>query len=96
MQKQVLHNQSVLDCSLQHTGSLSKLFEFVLANDISITTELKAGAVYDFPAVDDVEIYNYFSYKNVVPATAITDEAIKELETLGIGTMRIGTTFIVG
>jgi hypothetical protein len=95
MQKTVLHNQSVLDCSLQHTGSLNKLFEFVIANGISITDELKAGDVYEFPAVDDAEIYNYFNIKNIIPATGITDEAINELETLGIGAMAIESTFIV-
>lgn len=95
MRKTVLHNQSVLDCLLQHTGGLNKLFDFVIANEISITDELKAGDIYGFTNVDDAEIFNYFNDKKIIPATAITDEAINDIETLGIGAMTIGTTFIV-
>lgn len=95
MQKTVLHNQTVLDCTLQQTGSLKKLFEFALENKTSITEELKAGSVFSFPEIDDPDIYNYLDNKKIIPATAINDESINDTETLGIGAMIIETSFIV-
>jgi len=96
MQKTVLHNQSALDCSLQHTGGLKNIIEFADANGISITDDLKAGDSFEPPEIEDTEIHNYFKQKNIIPATAITDVKINENETLGIGAMVIESTFIVG
>lgn len=97
MQKQVLHNQSVFDCLVKHTGSLNKLFEFLLTNNISVTTDLKAGDVLNFPTVDDDTIYNYYAAKNYTPATAITTAQLEATNPqLGIGAMIIKENFIVG
>lgn len=97
MQKQVLHNQSVLDCLLQHTGSLNQLMAFVITNGISITSDLKAGDYYEFPNIDDDAMYNYFYSKNTIPATAITTAQLEATNPqLGIGSMIIKENFIVG
>jgi 5'(3')-deoxyribonucleotidase len=95
MQKTVFHNQSVLDCTLQQTGSLKKLFEFAVNNNTSITDELKAGNVFNFPEIDDTDIFNYFNNKKIIPATALIDDSVNDTETLGIGAMIIETSFIV-
>ena len=96
MQKQVLHNQSVQDCLLQHTGSLTKLIEFLVTNNLSVTDQLQAGIYYEFPTVDDDVIFNYFNSKGAIPATAISTTDLEATSPeLGIGQMTIGSTFIV-
>ena len=39
----VLHNQSLLDLALQHTGTIESVFEFAEANTINITDDVQAG-----------------------------------------------------
>jgi len=97
MQKQVLHNQSLMDFSLQHTGSFKNAFLNAFENGKSITDSLEAGEILSIPAnviTDDV-ILNYYNLKDVKPATAITQSQIDELEANGIGYMIIEETFIV-
>lgn len=94
MQKQVLHNQSVLDCMLQNTGGLTNIIEFALLNDLSVTDDLVAGTFFDFPLIEDTDIYNYFIAKKIIPATSITGEVVK-MEATGIGAMIIDTSFII-
>ena len=38
-----LHNQSLLDLALQHTGTIESVFEFAEANAINITDECASG-----------------------------------------------------
>lgn len=95
MQKTALHNQSAFDYCLQHTGSVSGIIEFADRNGLSITDELKAGDSFEPGIVEDVEIYSYFKNKSAIPATAITEVEINEIETLGIGAMIVGTSFII-
>ena len=37
MQVVVLHNQSLLDLALQHTGTIESIFELAMLNNLSIT-----------------------------------------------------------
>jgi hypothetical protein len=46
----VLNNQSLLDLAIQHFGDATAAFDIALANDLSITDEIVAGAKYFLPA----------------------------------------------
>ncbi|MDO4782625.1 MAG: hypothetical protein Q4A09_05325 [Capnocytophaga felis] len=72
----VLHNQSLLDVALQHTGTIESLFELALANGISITDDLTAGQTFDVPSnvQKDKDILNYYVAKNIQPTTAFSQE----------------------
>lgn len=86
----ILHNQSLLDVALQHTGTIESLFELALANGISITDDLTAGTPLILPPAPSQgrgvspspsgrgwggdDILNYYSAKNIQPATAFTQE----------------------
>jgi hypothetical protein len=94
MQKTVLHNQSVFDVTLQHTGSFKGLFALALLNGLSITEDLDAGRVLEVPAVDNAELLNFYLIRNAIPATAINTFSITP-EADGIGSMIIETNFIV-
>lgn len=91
----VLHNQSVFDMTLQHTGSYTKIFDLAIQNGFSITQELEAGSFCKTPSVDDKAIFGHFAAKALIPASAITAFEIDEINRLGIGTMIIETNFIV-
>ena len=45
MQVEVLHNQSLLDLALQHTGTIESIFELAMLNNLSITDDVVAGKV---------------------------------------------------
>ena len=45
MQVVVLHNQSLLDLALQHTGTIESVFELAMLNNLSITDDVVAGKV---------------------------------------------------
>ena len=45
-----LHNQSLLDLALQHTGTIESVFEFAEANSINITDDVQAGKTLVLPA----------------------------------------------
>lgn len=92
----VLHNQSLLDVCLQHYGSISPLFLLAVANNISVTTTLTAGTVLNIPTSPEknTAILNYYTNKNVKPATALTPLALTQ-ENTGIGYWAININFIV-
>lgn len=92
MQIIVLHNQSLLDVCLQHTGSIEGVFELAMANDLAITDVVEAGAVLQLPEgiALDKDILNYYTAKGIQPATAIT-EVVEKLE--GISYWAIGVDF---
>ena len=95
----VLHNQSILDFAIQHTGSAQNAFEIAMANNMSITDQLMAGSELVIPnsIVNDVDVKNYYQSKAIQPATAITtiidDNTEPKLE--GIGYWIIGDDNIV-
>jgi hypothetical protein len=99
MQITALHNQSLLDVAIRHYGTVGAVADIAILNNISITQDLVPGQMFEIPNTDysNQEVINYFSINKADPATGV---AKIDLETitpkLGIGTMRIGTTFIVG
>ncbi len=95
----VLHNQSLLDFAIQHTGSALNAFAIAMANGISISDEISAGSDLIIPdsVVIDVDIRNYYTSKAIQPATAITIiiDGEPEPQLQGIGYWIIGDDNIV-
>lgn len=91
----VYSGQSFLNKVVETTGSVENAFAMALLNKMSITDVLTAGQELIFVAVSKKQVANYFKEK--LPATGITMEQQTVLiPQLGIGTMTVGTTFIVG
>ena len=70
MQKVVLHNQSLLDFTLNHCGSLESILLIAIANHLSITDELTPGQILTIPnnVIVDTDIRDYYYEKNIKPA----------------------------
>jgi hypothetical protein len=96
MQKQVLHNQSLLDFTLHHCGKLDSLFALAINNGVSITEEITPGTVLEVPDTIDKadDIVNFFRFKNIEPACGFVGNTLPDIPT-GIDYMIIGTDFIV-
>ncbi|WP_395049394.1 hypothetical protein [Flavobacterium sp.] len=95
MNKKIVHQgQSFLDKVLENTGSIENAFEMALLNGISITDDLAIGSELICSPVSNkvvAELFNEFKK----PATGLTPAQVAEIQNLGIGSMRIGSTFIV-
>lgn len=94
----VLHNQSLLDLALQHTGTIESIFELAEANTLNISDDVVAGKTLVLPteAFTNKDILAYYTAKNLQPATAFTKEdeqVAKRLE--GISIWAINLDFIV-
>ena len=95
-----LHNQSLLDLALQHTGTIESVFEFAKANSLNITDEVQAGASLTVPPLGkgarNADILAYYTAKNLQPATAFSKEDEQVFERLeGISIWAINLDFIV-
>ncbi|MDY3352249.1 hypothetical protein PG357_09690 [Riemerella anatipestifer] len=90
----LLHNQSLLDACLQHTGTIEGVFELAMANGLAITDDMEAGQVMKLTEdiKKDRDIFNYYAAKSIQPATAIT-EVVEKCS--GIGCWAIGIDFKV-
>lgn len=95
METKVYQGQSFIDKVIESTGSIENVFAMALENNVSITDSFEIGTklIYTGPTIKSIA--SVFNKK--IPATAINqDQQIVLLPELGIGTMTIGTTFIVG
>ena len=54
----VLHNQSLLDLALQHTGTIESIFELAVLNEKSITDDMLAGASLLIGEISNKDILN--------------------------------------
>ena len=93
-----LHNQSLLDLALQHTGTIESVFELAEANALNINDDVVAGKTLVLPAeaFSNKDILNYYTAKNLQPATAFTKEDEQVFERLeGISIWAINLDFIV-
>ena len=93
-----LHNQSLLDLALQHTGTIESVFEFAETNSLNITDDVQAGAPLYLGEGLGVrnEILSYYTAKNLQPATAFTKEDEQVFERLeGISIWAINLDFVV-
>lgn len=70
----VLHNQSLLDIAIQHTGSVENAFAIAVANGLSVSSTLTAGMILNIPSdvQKDTDVLYYYTTKNLQPATAYT------------------------
>ena len=94
----VLHNQSLLDIALQHTGTIESVFEFAEANSINITDDVQAGKTLVLPAeaFTNKDILGYYTAKNLQPATAFSKEDEQVFERLeGISIWAINLDFVI-
>ena len=92
----ILHNQSLLDLAVQHTGAVENTFALAVVNGLSLTDDLPAGAEIKLPdsVNKDNDLLNYYSAKRLQPATAVILPPEEErLE--GIGYWVIQTDFKV-
>lgn len=93
-----LHNQSLLDLALQHTGTIESVFELAKDNALNITDDVQAGTPLYLGEGLGVrnEILGYYTAKNLQPATAFTKEDEQVFERLeGISIWAINLDFIV-
>lgn len=94
----VLHNQSLLDLALQHTGTIESIFELAEANTLNISDDVVAGKTLVLPAeaFTNKDILGYYTAKNLQPATAFSKEDKQVFERLeGISIWAINLDFIV-
>ena len=93
-----LHNQSLLDLALQHTGTMESIFELAEANALNITDDVVAGKTLALPdeAFTNKDIFAYYTANNLQPATAFSKEDDQVFERLeGISIWAINLDFIV-
>lgn len=96
MSKTIVHSaQSFFNKVVESTGSIDVAFETAMLNGMSITDSLTTGQELIKHTVANKQVVSFFSEKR--PATGITtDQELALIPELGIGTMAIGSTFIVG
>ena len=93
-----LHNQSLLDLALQHTGTIESVFELAKDNALNITDDVQAGTPLYLGEGLGVrnDILAYYTAKNLQPATAFSKEDEQVFERLeGISIWAINLDFIV-
>lgn len=73
MIKEVLHNQTLLDITVEHTGSLEALFSIAEKNWKSITEELEVGEVIKIETIEDAKVLKFYDRKKVNVATGLTE-----------------------
>ena len=98
MEITVLHNQSLFDIAIQHTGNVMNAFAIAMANDCSITAFLVAGSKLVIPGtiVLDKDIKGYYDAKKIQPATGTTEGTENGEELLeGISYWIINKNFVV-
>jgi capsid protein len=93
----VIENQSLLDIAIQEDGSVMAAFDWALKNGLSITDDLVPGQKLLIPnsVFRNADVANYFKGKKQMVATGFNNTIEDLTPDLGIGTMAIGTTFIV-
>lgn len=93
----VLNNQSLEDVAIRHCGTIEALFDIAYLNNISVTEELFADQILMIPSKDygSQEVINYLQENKQEPASGFNN-ANSIIPHLGIGTMVIGQTFIIG
>jgi capsid protein len=93
----VIEHQSLFDIGVRESGSVLTAFDWAIKNGLSITDSLTPGQqlIEVVSAYSNADVGSYFKERNQMVATGFKNEG-SIIPTLGIGTMRIGTTFIVG
>jgi hypothetical protein len=74
----VRNNQTLLDLSLQTTGSVEEAFNLALANGLGITDEVATGTLLARTDVVDEMVVEQYTADRIIPATGITVEQLLE------------------
>lgn len=90
----IYQGQSLLDKTIEITGDVEQSFATALLNGVSITQSFAIGQEVLFPEVKKKSIVGIFNTKNR-PATEFLNDNYDLNKPLGIGSMVIGTTFII-
>jgi len=96
MTAKVLHNQSILDIAIQHTGSVFNAFDIALVNKISVSEPITAGMYIVIPEniIKNDRVLSYYKSNKTKPATGLKDQELFN-ESRGIGWMKVGDQFKV-
>lgn len=92
----VLHNQSLIDLAIQHTGNVENCFAIAMENGMAISDFLDAGSEVFIPGTLTVnnDILNYYNSKQIKPATGFV-ETSSENELEGISIWILNKNFVV-
>ena len=76
MKVEVLHNQTLLDISVQTTGIAENWFKIAKANNLVPTAPIAPGTILTIPDTIEIEdeIVKYYTDNNILPATEATTE----------------------
>lgn len=92
METTVLHNQSILDISIMHTGTVENSFDIAVQNNKCITDILTIGETIQIDETIQLkDIVSYYKSRVIQPSTG--DIERKRIADYGIGYLEIGTTF---
>lgn len=77
----VLEGQSLLDIAIQEYGTVEAVIDIALVNYISPTEELEAGQELVLPdsTYKNIDIADYYTKKQIKPATAKLDADIEAI-----------------
>lgn len=87
--------QSLFDKTIESTGDIEESFAVALLNGASVTDNFEIGAEVIFLEVKKKSIVALFHAKNR-PASELLMQDLDLPIRRGIGTMTVGSTFIVG
>jgi len=91
----VLAGQSLFDAAIQHCGTAEAAFDLAFAKGISLTDELFVGEELPEIGIINRDNFDYYSRRNLKPATGLTDWQFSEVLGEGIDFMGIEIDFIV-
>ncbi|UGU15221.1 hypothetical protein LS482_16230 [Sinomicrobium kalidii] len=93
----IIGYQSLLDMTLQETGSAENVLALALQNGLSLTEDLKPGQVIEIPEEvireQDRDVVRYYQNRNHRPATAMQNDVVIYPE--GISYWTVNIDFIV-
>lgn len=78
----VLNNQSLVDVAIQTTGLAENFLKIAVANNLVPTEPIEPGTVLSIPdgIEKDEQIVNYYTVNDILPATALKEELLLNLE----------------
>lgn len=68
IKKSILSNQSILDVTLQHSGTIEQLFDVLKANNLT-SLNVNPMPVFYIPSVVNKDIVDYYITENKQPAS---------------------------
>ncbi len=83
--------QTVLDFTTQHAGTIESMFKMALLNGISVTDEVTEGTALKIDA-EKLQVVNYFIIRAI---DVVSAKKASEVQPGGIGYMQIQNNFIV-